>query len=107
MLELQLDDTYKISSDRYNFVLEKNEEIIDLKTKQPTGKFKYKDAGYFGSNFAQALKRYVTESIRDVEKAEVSLILDRINQLERHIDRVVKRENIRLTVKEKEKENDE
>jgi hypothetical protein len=84
---------------KLNFILEKYEETIDLKTKQPNGNFKWKHVGYF--NFNQALKRYVTESIRDMDKATIQQVLDKLNQIDEHIERIVKKENVKLIVKEK------
>jgi hypothetical protein len=97
MIELQLDDTHRITSDKWNFIL----ETSDVKSKQPTGEFKWKNPKYFGSNLGLALKQYIIDSVRDLEKAEVSMVLDKLIQLEKHIDRVVKRENIKIIVKDK------
>lgn len=102
MLELQLDETYKLTSDKLNWILEKYEEVIDLKSKQPTGEFKYKTVGFFGLNISHALKRYVTETLRSEDNTDAHKLIDKLNELNLNIDKVVKKENIKLVVKDDE-----
>ncbi|GLI82577.1 hypothetical protein ANABIO32_02640 [Rossellomorea marisflavi] len=102
-MELQLDDTYKVSVDKHNFILERNEEIQELGTKIPTGKFKYKHVGYY-NNLAILLKRYVNEVIRDEGESSVHTLIDRLNSLSNHIEKVVKKSNIVFVPKEKSKD---
>lgn len=99
MLELKLDDTYRIVADKLNFSLEKYENVIDLKSKLPTGEKQWKNKGYFGNRLDYALKVYVTESLRDKGESEVHNLLDRMNELEKVIKKQVKKENIVLVSK--------
>jgi len=101
MLELKLDDTFKISSDKMNFILEKFDDVMDLKTKESTGEKKWKTVGFFGNKLEYALKAYVIESLRDSEETDVHRLMDRLNELEKQIKKVVKKENIQLIPKGK------
>ncbi|PLR99498.1 hypothetical protein [Bacillus sp. T33-2] len=104
MLELQLDDKFRIITDKLNFILEHYDEVVDRQSKEPTGKYTWKTVGFFGTNLNHALKRYVTESIRSEENCDVSRLVDKLNELSKHIESVVKRENIKLVVKDKDNE---
>jgi hypothetical protein len=42
-----------------------------------------------------------------MDKVNIQQVLDKLNQLEKHIDKVVKRENVKIIVKDKDKDNDE
>lgn len=90
---LQLDDEYRVVNDKYNYILERYEDIIDRKTKQPIGK-DWKQLGFFGTNLSPAIKKYVNEKIKDSDTLNVSELLERLNELNRHIDKVVKKQNI-------------
>ena len=80
------------------------EETIDLKTKLPTGEKKWKVLGHFGLHLNHALKRYVTEKIRDEEETSVHELIDKLNELYKHVERVVKKENIIFVPKERKKD---
>jgi hypothetical protein len=102
---LQLDEEYRVvASDKLNYTLEKLEETIDLKTKQPTGNFVYKVVGHYGLQLNHALKRYANEKIRDSGETTLHELIDRLNELSRHIDKVVKKENIIFVPKERKKD---
>lgn len=96
---LQLDDKHKISSDKFNFVLEKLEDITDRKTGET--KQQWKDVGYFGHNLEYALKRYIIEVVRHEDKTDANKLYKKLNDLENTIKTVVKKENIKLIKKEK------
>lgn len=101
---LQLDEEYRVvASDKLNYSLEKHEETIDLKTKLPTGNYTWKVLGHYGIHLNHALKRYVTEKIRDEEDTSVHELIDKLNELYKHIDKVVKKENIIFVPKERNK----
>lgn len=96
---LKLDDTYRIISDKLNWVLQRYEDVMDRKTKEPTGVKQWKDVGYFGGNISNAIKKYVNEYIRDQGNLIIDELPDLIRELESKIDRVVKRENLKLVGK--------
>jgi hypothetical protein len=91
---LRLDDTYRITSVKRNLVLEKLEEVIDLKTKQPTGKSKWKTEAYFGHNLTHALNYYINSVTSDLDKVTAQELIAHYNRLRDHVSDVVKRENI-------------
>ncbi len=62
---LQIDETYRIRSckARLNWILQRYEDVMDKKTKEPSGKKEWKDLGYYGGNIGTALKRYAIEFV--------------------------------------------
>ena len=98
--EIQLDNTFKVTYESQNWTLYRDEDTLDIKTKEYTGNFKWKNVGYFGDNFDQVLKRYVRESINDAAISSIHDVLDRLNEIDRNIEKIVKKENIKLVVKE-------
>ena len=103
---LQLDDNYRIISDKLNWILEKYEAVIDLKTKQPNGEYKWKTLGYFGNKIDHALKYYVTDSLRNEGSSNVNNLINKLNELSSVIERQVKRENIKLPTKNKDDDSE-
>jgi DNA-directed RNA polymerase sigma subunit (sigma70/sigma32) len=98
-LFLQLDKEYRITTDKYNFILERLEDVIDRKTREVKGK-EWKDVGYFGSNIKATLNKYVVEKVKKEEHKDINKLIDKLDEIERTIIRVVKRENIKLEVSE-------
>ena len=92
-MNLILDERFKISSDKHNYVLEKYEDVEDRKT----GEIKkmWKDAGYYGS-IEPILNRYIKERIRDSEATSVNELIAELKEIKLHISDVLKRENITL-----------
>lgn len=101
-LLMQLDDTYRITSDKYNYILERLEDTIDIVTKEYTGNFKWKIIGYYGTKLTHALNRYITESVSEVGISDVKSVLNKLESLSKQIDQVVKKENIQFITKEDE-----
>ena len=100
---LNLDDKYRITTIHLNFVLQKYEEIIHRTTKEV--RYDWKDIGYYGTNLAQALKRYTSEALRDDDgETDVHKVIARLKELEDVIERRVRKENIELIVVKKEKD---
>lgn len=90
---LQLDDEYRITNDKHNYILQKYEDVIDRKTKEVVSK-EWKDYGYFGTSLTSAIKKYVNEKIKDSDTLEVKELLAKLDELKLHIEKTVKRENI-------------
>ena len=97
-LILPLDDKFRVESAKHNFTLQKYEEIVSRK--DDSVRYDWKDIGYFGSNLAYCLKRYIVESLRDEEDTDVHRLLDRLKELENVIEKKVRKENILLELKE-------
>ena len=92
---MQLDEEYKVTVDPMNFRLEKLEDIQDRKTGEM--KQEYKTYGYFG-RFEHLLKTYANEKIRQQGSTSIDELVDLIGNLHRTIEKVVKKENIKLNV---------
>jgi hypothetical protein len=100
MFLLELDNYRIVTADKQNYSLEKYEETIDLKSKEPTGEFKWKGKGFYGKNLKHALNAYKDEVIMDLGKVTVDSVIDKLDELTRYIERKVKKENIQFVHKE-------
>jgi hypothetical protein len=99
----ELDDKYRVVvADKLNLSLEKLEEVIELKTKKPTGEFKWKNVAYVGLNLNHAIKRYSKEVIRD--GIQYGDLMDRLKKLEDKIDRLPLKDKIVFVPKERKKD---
>lgn len=103
MFELVLDDTYKIVTDKHNIILQKNEEILERGTKEPTGRFQWKDMGFFNT-LKIALMRYVIEVVKEQDTTDVHKLIDKLDSVEKHIEKVVKKSNVKLLDKKTDKD---
>ncbi|PAD70553.1 hypothetical protein CHH83_01760 [Bacillus sp. 7586-K] len=101
MFKLELDDRYFIVADKMNFTLCRIDDVKDKQTGEITGQ-REKEIGHFGLHLDQALKRYATERIRDIDKVNVEELVSVLNGLKSHIEKVVKNERIMLVPKKKE-----
>jgi len=97
-MELIIDERYKVVSDKYNFVLQNLYDVKDKET-QETIDQKWKDVGYF-PQLSHALKRYAADMIKEQDKLNIDGLVDVLHKLERHIERVVRKENIVFIPKE-------
>jgi hypothetical protein len=95
-MELILDDKFKVTTDSslQNYILWKLETIKDKKTKET--RQDYISLGFFGHNFKALLKRYVAESLIDLENTTLEKVLDKLNELDKHIDKIVKAAKLKL-----------
>ncbi|KON87472.1 hypothetical protein AF332_11965 [Sporosarcina globispora] len=91
---LKLDDQFRCTSDKYNWILEKYEPVRDRKNKEIITGYEWKQIGWFGTNLAPAIKKYVNEKIKDSDTLEVKELLVKLDEIKAHIDKVVKKENI-------------
>jgi hypothetical protein len=94
---LQLDDNFRITKDKseMNFQLEKLESIKDRES--GTMKQEFKVIGYHGNSMRSVLLQYKKESLfaEDDFKA-INQVLDKLKDIEKTIETVVTRENIKL-----------
>jgi hypothetical protein len=95
-MELILDDKFKVTTDSslQNYILWKLETIKDKKTKEE--RQDYISLGFFGHNFKSLLKRYADESLIDLDNTTLEEIFEKLNQLDKHIDKVVKAAKLKL-----------
>jgi hypothetical protein len=95
-MELILDDKFKITTDSslQNYILWKLENITNKKTKET--KQDYITIGYFGHNLSSLLKRYKNESLIDLENTTIEKVLDKLNEVDTRIDKVVKAAKIKM-----------
>ena len=93
-LQLILDEDFKVSADKMNFVLEKRSEVKDRKTEEI--KYVWKDVGYFG-RLEHLLEKYKQERIRVSESNSVDDLIEELKNIKLCINNVVKKENIAFT----------
>jgi hypothetical protein len=95
-MELILDDKFKVTTDSslQNYILWKLETIKDKKTK--VERQDYISLGFFGHNFGSLLKRYKDESLIDLENTTIEKVLDKLNEVDKRIDKIVKAAKLKL-----------
>jgi phage replication-related protein YjqB (UPF0714/DUF867 family) len=101
-MELKLDERYKITTDKakMNFQLE---ELVDIKDKESGEIIRqdWKILGYHGGHINHAIKQYVREVIINSDQEfSIESLLEKLDELYKHIDIVVKKQNITFEVKE-------
>lgn len=99
---LVLDDRFRVSTDSslQNFQLEKLTDIKDKSTKEVVRQ-DWLLIGFHGNSMRSVLNQYVKESLINDQKLEkVNDILDRLNEVEKTIIKVVKAENFKLVTKD-------
>lgn len=99
---LQLDDKFRVSTDSslQNYQLE---QLIDVKEKKSKEivRSEWTIVGYHGNSMKSVLHQYVRESlITDNKLAAIHNVLDRLNEIENTIVKVVKQENFKLAAKQ-------
>jgi hypothetical protein len=94
---LQLDDQFKVTCDssRQNWQLEQLQEVNDKKNGGT--KFEWNNIGFHGNSLRSVLLQYRNVSLINDDKLEtLNDVLDKLNEIERTIVKVVKQENIKL-----------
>jgi hypothetical protein len=96
---LELDEKFKISTDSslQNLQLEKLYEVTDRKTQEV--KYEWSILGYFGNSLSSLLKRYKNEVLLDMEECTVNDVLDKLDEIDRNIDKAVKQINFKMVSK--------
>jgi hypothetical protein len=98
---LVLDDNFRISIDssRQNYQLEMLQPVTDKKTKEVV-RHEFNIVGYHGTSMRSVLNQYVKQSLINDNKLEtINNVLDRLNEVENTIEKVVKQENFKLVMK--------
>jgi hypothetical protein len=95
-MNLMLDNKFKVETDSsfQNYILLKLEDIKDKKTGNV--RQDWIQIGFFGHNFSSLLKRYKNESLIDLENTTIEKVLDKLNELDKRIDKVVKASKLKL-----------
>jgi RNA binding exosome subunit len=99
---LQLDDNFRIVTDSslQNYILEKLSAVIDKKTREVV-RSEWNVCGYHGNSMRSVLHQYLRESlITDYKLETLHNVLDRLNEIENIILKVVKQENFKLAAKQ-------
>lgn len=96
-MELQLDEDYKLTTDssKQNFILMKYEEIRDKKTKEVVRK-DWVEAGYHGLSIKSVLLQYAKLTQINLEDSTISQLVDSINNLTKHIDKVAQQIKVKF-----------
>jgi hypothetical protein len=95
---LQLDNNFRVlvDSSKQNFILEKLDDIVDKKTKEVVRR-DWVLCGYHGNSMRSVLLQYRNEALITDNKLEtLNDVLDKLNEVEKTIVKVVKQENIKL-----------
>jgi hypothetical protein len=101
-MELKLDERYRIISTSMNWVLENLADVKDKVSGEVTRQ-EWRVVGYFGFHLNHAIKRYVSEVVRnDDSECDVDCLLVKLNEIDEKIDRIVRKENITFELKKEE-----
>lgn len=95
MMELNLDEKFKITTDKYNYILQEYQRVTPRKNEdgtRPEVKYEWKDIGYFGRSLTGALKKYLNEYIREQSTISIEELIKVIKLAEERIEKAV-REN--------------
>jgi DNA topoisomerase VI subunit B len=99
-MKLTINDKYMIITDQYNFILHKYSTIVNKKDKSERKDWIIE--GYFPS-IQSALNRILQEDIRDLDEANIHMILDAIKNCEKSFKKSIKDYQLQKDrVKEKE-----
>jgi hypothetical protein len=99
-MELMLDDKFKIVTDSslQNYILMKLEDIKNKKTNEI--RQDWISLGFFGHSLHSVLKRYRDESLISLGNVTLDEVLNKLTEMDSHIDKVVKADKIKLVSKE-------
>lgn len=92
MINIKINDDYKITSDKYNFILQKKRVITD-NTKgrkanpENIGKVVWVDEGYY-SDIKHLLKNYASKEMLNSEAKSIQELFDILKDIEKTIERV-------------------
>lgn len=78
-MNVQINEDYKLVSDKYNVILQEKYEKED-KQRNKTGKFDYKDIGYY-PNVEQALKGFVRKATLNSKASNLKDLTEEIKAL--------------------------
>lgn len=97
-MRLKLDDHFVVTVDssKQNFQLEQLQDVIDKKTREVVRQ-EWVVCGFHGNSMRSVLLQYVKESLITEDKLEkINDVLDRLNEIENTIVKVVKQGNFQL-----------
>lgn len=89
---LELDEKYRVISDKMNMILQEKSIVKGGKNK---GDVIYKDIGYFG-NLSAALHKYTNLKLNKSGVSTVDELVEFLNKLEKKIDEIGKEINLRV-----------
>lgn len=98
---LQIDDKFKISTDSslQNYQLEKLEPVKNKQSGEIV-RSEYKIIGYHGGSLKSVLLQYSREAVIDDDNLKnINDVLHKLDEINKTIERVVKKQNIRMDIK--------
>lgn len=98
---LQIDSNFRVTTDSslQNYLLEKLQNVIDKKTREVVRK-DWGIIGYHGNSMRSVLLQYKKEALIAEDNLEtLHSVLDKLNEIDQTIDRVIKKENIKMETK--------
>jgi hypothetical protein len=103
-MKLTINDKFMITTDQYNFILQKYSTIVNKKDKSERKDWTIE--GYF-PNLQHALQRILQEDIRDLDEANILMVLDTIKGVEKGFKIAVEEYQLQKDrVKEKEEKEE-
>ena len=94
---LQIDERFRVTTDSslQNFLLEQLQDIKDKSTKEVVRQ-DWIIIGYHGNSMRSVLLQYMKTTLINSNLEVINDVLDKLKEIEQTIERVVKKENIKI-----------
>ncbi|RWQ72960.1 hypothetical protein [Bacillus cereus] len=83
-MNVQINDDYRLISDKHNVILQEKYEKVDNETKEKTGKFDFKDVGYYPT-VEMALKGFLRKATLNSKATNLKELLEEIKSIRKLI----------------------
>ncbi|MGX5594657.1 hypothetical protein [Bacillus cereus] len=83
-MNVQINDDYRLISDKHNVILQEKYEKVDNETKEKTGKFDFKDVGYYPT-VEMALKGFLKKATLNSKATNLQELLEEIKSIRKLI----------------------
>lgn len=89
MVDIRIDEDYKITSDEYQYILQEKKVKKNSKDKENIGETYWVSRGYHGS-IESALKGYKKVKIHHSDIKNIEQLLNKIEEIDKKIESVLK-----------------
>lgn len=83
-MNVQINEDYRLISDKHNVILQEKYEKVDNETKEKTGKFNFKDVGYYPT-VEMALKGFLKKATLNSKANNLKELLEEIKSIRKLI----------------------
>lgn len=83
-MNVQINEDYRLISDKHNVILQEKYGKVDNETKEKTGKYDFKDVGYYPT-LEMALKGFVKKATLNSKATNLKELLEEIKSVKQLI----------------------